>query len=99
MTVVYDVGTETLNVRLVALVSSLASGSPEASTFCESADGTKAMVTGLLVEPFWSPVGIGGAAGFGKMAPGGLGTAAAPRPRAGAAPPSGRGARVGRTSR
>src|SRR5438309_10487875 len=64
MTVVYEVGTETLKFRLVASVSSFASGSPDASTFCESADGTKAMLTGLLVEPFWSPVGAGGAAGF-----------------------------------
>jgi len=52
ITVVYEVGTETLKLRFVASCSSLASGSPEASTFCESADGTKAMVTGLPVEPF-----------------------------------------------
>src|SRR5438105_14536432 len=76
MTVVYEVGTETLKFRLVASVSSFASGSPDASTFCESADGTKAMLTGLLVEPFWSPVGIGGAAGLGTAATG-LGLAAA----------------------
>ena len=49
---VYEVGTDTLNVRFVASFNKLASGSPEASTFCESAEGTNAMLTGLLVEPF-----------------------------------------------
>src|SRR5438552_10693674 len=76
-TAIYAVGTETLKFKLVASVSSFASGSPEASTFCESADGTNAMLTGLLVEPFWSPVGIGGAAGLGNTAATGLGLAAA----------------------
>src|SRR5919199_6607620 len=83
ITVVYDVGTDTLKVRLVASVSSFASGSPEASTFCESADGTKAMLTGLLVEPFWSPVGIGGATGLAIGE--GLGRAAAAGPAPGGA--------------
>src|SRR2546421_11345602 len=68
MTVVYEVGTDTLKVRFVASFRRAASGSPEASTFCESADGTNAMVTGLLAEPFWSPVGAGGAAGLGTAA-------------------------------
>src|SRR5437868_794355 len=76
-TVIYAVGTETLKFKLVASVSSFASGSPEARTFWESADGTKAMLTGLPVEPFWSPLGIGGAAGFGTLAAAGLGLAAA----------------------
>src|SRR4051794_40963809 len=56
MTVVYDVGTDTLKLRFVAAVSNRPSGSPDASTFWESADGTKAMLIGLLVDPFWSPV-------------------------------------------
>ena len=62
---VRNVGTETLNVRLVASFNSAASGSPEASTRCESDDGTKAMLIGLSVDPFWLPVGAGGAAGRG----------------------------------
>jgi hypothetical protein len=66
-----------LKFRFVASVSSLASGSPVASTFCESADGTKAMLTGLLVEPFVSPVGIGGAFGLATAAATGLAAAAA----------------------
>src|SRR6266536_3539581 len=81
MTAVYDVGTETLKFRFVASVRSLASGSPDASTLVESADGTNAIATGLLVEPFWSPVGAGPACGFGSgvaCAAAGLGDAAAP---------------------
>src|SRR2546430_17344409 len=66
MTAVYDVGTATLNCRMVASVSSLASGSPEARTLVESADGTKAIVTGLSVEPLALPVGAGGACGLGR---------------------------------
>src|SRR6266511_1666754 len=66
ITAVYEVGTDTLKFRLVASWSSLASGSPEASTLVESADGTKAMATGLFGEPFWSPLGAGGAAGLGS---------------------------------
>src|SRR5919202_1554220 len=76
MTVVYEVGTDTLKLRFVTALSWSASGWPEASTFCESLDGTKAMLIGLLAEPFWSPVGAGGALGLatgaGDGAPAGL---------------------------
>ncbi len=85
ITVVYEVGTETLKFRFVASCRSFPSGSPEASTFCESADGTNAMLIGLLVEPFWSPVGAGGATGFGTAAATGLAAAAGAGLAAGAA--------------
>jgi hypothetical protein len=65
MTAVYEVGTDTRKFRLVASCSWRPSGSPEDSTFCESAEGTNAIVIGLSGEPLALPVGAGGAAGRG----------------------------------
>src|SRR5215212_7974397 len=51
ITAAYEVGTETWNVRPVKRVSKSASGWPLPSTFCESAEGTNAILSGVAAEP------------------------------------------------
>src|ERR687896_542521 len=80
ITAAYDVGTETWNVRPVKRVSRSASGWPLESTFCESAEGTNAILSGVAAEP--RPLvtsGFGGgraAAGDGEAAGDAAGDAA-----------------------
>src|SRR5688572_18206927 len=84
ITAAYEVGTETWKVRPVNRVSRSASGWPLESTFCESAEGTNAILSGVAADP--SPLvtsGLGGgnaaageAAGEGEAAGDAAGEAA-----------------------